>query len=726
MENSQNSELKKATVSLNSIKKTFYLPDKFGEFKSCCENCFNLHENEMDKYTISYIDDEQDKVIISNEFDFEQARLFLYSPNIDSLQIFLEPKLDQSRLSCTLENVHQDADPMRSGMTFDRQQIFNVLDGNKINQKENPNLPLKEISINKTEILDVSQNDKSEVLLNTSLKNSFLLIPNEEGDIKKENQNSIASKIIDEADENKSDDDKEKERRKQNVLEKIRQKALEDRLRLELEREKKDIVPSQEDMQNQIPNDDKNLEDQKNVELMKNEVLPEVPCQICEINTFNENKQDVIVEVKENFDNIECQKDIPSENNLEQENEKNKETIVITADSKKENIPKKNECDKKKKKKICLNILCKKKIVNKVLEKKQDLNHSQLELNLKQNLNNVLTKFINNRFEKFKENLLKATINKADIVISNFFKKYHNQLESIPQSAQVPESDKLQVKVSEVVHQNVRCDGCKVSPIIGDRYKCSVCEDFDFCSRCEQANEDQQLSIPHPHPFIRLRRPEDQALQPKIEVPEEKINSIEDSTIFNTSKNYAWTCTSQDLKFEIVQGQYPELRKILKLKNSGETAWPKPCFVCCIKEKSSICFPSVPITIKILPENETNVEVLFNSQNLNPGKYFSVLSLYHAGSKTYFGEEICLEVTILPNKEDLSKNDYYQEFLKLKQNEQQRVKNILKQMRESYSISTNVLSDEEIIASIIKTKGDSEKALWDILNTLQERENNLK
>ncbi len=32
---------------------------------------------------------------------------------------------------------------------------------------------------------------------------------------------------------------------------------------------------------------------------------------------------------------------------------------------------------------------------------------------------------------------------------------------------------------------NVACDGCGVHPIIGIRYKCSVCENFDYCEMCE-------------------------------------------------------------------------------------------------------------------------------------------------------------------------------------------------------------------------------------------------
>jgi len=48
----------------------------------------------------------------------------------------------------------------------------------------------------------------------------------------------------------------------------------------------------------------------------------------------------------------------------------------------------------------------------------------------------------------------------------------------------------------------VACDGCGVGPIIGIRYKCSVCKNFDFCEVCEER-------VVHEHPFIKILKPEE-------------------------------------------------------------------------------------------------------------------------------------------------------------------------------------------------------------------------
>lgn len=47
-----------------------------------------------------------------------------------------------------------------------------------------------------------------------------------------------------------------------------------------------------------------------------------------------------------------------------------------------------------------------------------------------------------------------------------------------------------------VLHQ-ATCDGCN-TPIIGIRYKCSVCKDFDYCANCEER-------LTHEHPFLKIK-----------------------------------------------------------------------------------------------------------------------------------------------------------------------------------------------------------------------------
>eukprot|EP00808_Paulinella_micropora_P020505 g78089.t1 len=50
------------------------------------------------------------------------------------------------------------------------------------------------------------------------------------------------------------------------------------------------------------------------------------------------------------------------------------------------------------------------------------------------------------------------------------------------------------------VHVRIACDGCGVSPIKGDRFQCTVCHDFDLCGACEAEGQH-----PEDHPLVKHR-----------------------------------------------------------------------------------------------------------------------------------------------------------------------------------------------------------------------------
>ena len=77
-----------------------------------------------------------------------------------------------------------------------------------------------------------------------------------------------------------------------------------------------------------------------------------------------------------------------------------------------------------------------------------------------------------------------------------------NDLYNNPQATgegQIP-SSRVAENQEEVVHERVECDGCGKAPILGVRYKCSICKDFDFCATCEdkKGHEHAMLKITNP------------------------------------------------------------------------------------------------------------------------------------------------------------------------------------------------------------------------------------
>jgi len=66
----------------------------------------------------------------------------------------------------------------------------------------------------------------------------------------------------------------------------------------------------------------------------------------------------------------------------------------------------------------------------------------------------------------------------------------------------------------KAVHHHYICDGCEMSPIVGCRYKCTVCNDFDYCEACEEKFKDE-----HKHPFLKIYKPSMAPLEFKCFVP---------------------------------------------------------------------------------------------------------------------------------------------------------------------------------------------------------------
>ena len=62
---------------------------------------------------------------------------------------------------------------------------------------------------------------------------------------------------------------------------------------------------------------------------------------------------------------------------------------------------------------------------------------------------------------------------------------------------------------ANVTHWEITCDGCDMYPIVGFRYKCAVCDDYDLCGSCKNAGK---------HPEHNMRREEE-----KEESEEERL-----------------------------------------------------------------------------------------------------------------------------------------------------------------------------------------------------------
>ena len=92
--------------------------------------------------------------------------------------------------------------------------------------------------------------------------------------------------------------------------------------------------------------------------------------------------------------------------------------------------------------------------------------------------------------KKQKKNELENKFNEMSIVMQNKIEKDNSKINKI---------------VCNTTHNGIKCKNCFKEPIIGYRYKCSECINYNLCQDCEEQNS---ISGDHPHNFIKIRKEE--------------------------------------------------------------------------------------------------------------------------------------------------------------------------------------------------------------------------
>ena len=216
-----------------------------------------------------------------------------------------------------------------------------------------------------------------------------------------------------------------------------------------------------------------------------------------ETQNYKDNKEDNIIHVKEeqeednpNFyedDNIDENNNI-NINNIQEDNflkEKIKQTIINQQKQKIREERLKQEKEKKKKE-----------IIKQQNEIKINFQNANDKININKNLDNdmdnqEIINIIDQNFEKFRENLInESKVQSSKIIMESKLKI---------QEENANDND-IETPSSVEIHEGCVCNGCGDFPIIGIRYKCVECKDFDYCEKC---HADKKFI--HKHPFYKLR-----------------------------------------------------------------------------------------------------------------------------------------------------------------------------------------------------------------------------
>ena len=515
-------------IKMNYKKETkrCIMPKTYTEFKQMISKCYLISEKEINNLLISYTDDEEDKVLITSDFDFDQAIIFMEKQKLNILRINIDiPDVNDNNF----EMIEKSLKQTDLNNSLDKSFKSNIL---KEEVKESPK------DINNLTISSIARDTERNV----------------------NKMNEICNKI-----------------EKMNIIDKIENFST------------FETKNTNEKTEKSVGNNIENVLNKININEIKEEVIPI-------------NKEDIKKEKNER---------------KRSKKEKKFEIMPIFKEVKEED-----------------------EIIEKFGQK------------LKKNLN----KFLDNKLNKLKEKICEKTMKKSVKIMEKFMKKK----KSSPRNLE----DIIPQKNSNlVIHSGVTCDDCGISPIKGNRYKCAVCHNFDLCSACEEKNKDT-----HKHPFILIRSPERAPYSISCVVNEncpiiqknipfnqdyKLADVILNNSIIGETSELSSQCLTSNLTI-VSSENSKEIVKTLKIKNNGLKSWPKPVYLTCISESSTLIGNSVPIKLKVDSGKESNVEIKLNNKDMKSGEYVTVWQLQNE-KKEFFGEQFVIFIKLENSSKQLER-----------------------------------------------------------------------
>lgn len=187
------------------------------------------------------------------------------------------------------------------------------------------------------------------------------------------------------------------------------------------------------------------------------------------------------------------------------------------------------------------------------------------------------------------------------------------------------------------IHQGVACDVCDMCPIVGTRYRCTVCTDYDLCQSCH----DRGLHFDH-HALVQAKVPlgaeEMQKLCGPPAAPKATFMddvTIPDGTPLPPSVN---------------------ITKTWSLKNTGKGLWPPSTRLVFVsgnlQPDHSQDLPPVPVAN---PGDIVEVSTILKAPD-QPGRYTGYYRLaYNKGGRdAKFGHRVWVDVVVSPSLSSLA------------------------------------------------------------------------
>ncbi|OMJ69859.1 hypothetical protein SteCoe_32295 [Stentor coeruleus] len=164
-------------------------------------------------------------------------------------------------------------------------------------------------------------------------------------------------------------------------------------------------------------------------------------------------------------------------------------------------------------------------------------------------------------------------------------KKPKEKKENKAKKPKKPLKSKSSKNIDLVIHQNIICDGCNIGPIVGIRYKCTTCHDFDLCENCEEKSN-------HAHPLIKIKVPMNIEAKPfwaqhcPMPGPSAFVHGNEGmiNHIKEFMKGHVKDIIKKKYKVKVCAQKFPNnfavvpgglMKLVWEVKNKGKIMWPE-------------------------------------------------------------------------------------------------------------------------------------------------------
>ena len=186
--------------------------------------------------------------------------------------------------------------------------------------------------------------------------------------------------------------------------------------------------------------------------------------------------------------------------------------------------------------------------------------------------------------------------------------------------------------MKKMIHKGIVCNRCGQENIVGIRYKCAQCSNFNLCENCENVyNHDIK------HIMVKIRSPYKNENELKS-----KIN-----------KNISYK--NQDMNYELepkaitLNGNLDSQVQIVSIKNIGLAPW-RGVYLKCIEEKSEIIGEEFEMKYNVNSGSSINAQIKFTDlkNQLKPDKkvYYSFFQMFNLQNES-FGNVTKIKIKII-------------------------------------------------------------------------------